>query len=117
MTGALSPANPAGVKVLTAHETVDLLKAAIDKLVTAGNLTDDQGESLLASLDGAQVELAEGQIEAAVDHLNEYRNELSEYIEAGLVPKEDPSATIVDDLANVLLADPRPSPGDPIPLK
>ena len=101
---------PAGVKVLTAHETVDLAKAAVEHLVNANNLSDDQGESLLASLTEAQVELAKERIETAVEHLNEYRNELSEFIESGLVPKEDPSATIVDDLANVLLADPRSSP-------
>jgi hypothetical protein len=100
----------ADVYVQTADETLEFLIGHMGDLVHDDGLNPEQGQSLINQLEAAQASLVEEQPEATVEALEEYLNELAGYIEAELVPEEDPSKTVADDMAYFLLADPRPSP-------
>jgi hypothetical protein len=84
------------LNVMSAQETIDWLTGN-----TGSN--SEQGQSLINHLEAAQGALDEGQTETAVEALEAYLNELTEYIDAGLVSTAYPSIGVAGDLVNVLL--------------
>lgn len=96
----------ASLYVMTAQETVVWLMDHVDTLVQEDGLPLAEGQSLLNHLDAALAALEEEEPETAVAALDAYPGEIAEYIDAGLVSKEDPSTIIVEDLINALISDP-----------
>jgi hypothetical protein len=85
-------------------EQIDLIIDQVEDLADAGVLNDGQANSLIRKLENAQASLERGRVNAAVNQLNAFVNEVMSLVADGILePAEgqaliDAARNVIDDL-------------------